>query len=244
MEIIINSNSSEPIYYQIYRQLKKSIENKQIKPNEQLPTERDLCRKSGVSRITIRKAIKDLVSEGVCYKKKGKGIFVSKEKILFELQTMMGTSNYIASLGLKIKTSVILKKIINSNVQIEEKLNLSNKSKILFLKRLRIIDDEPLMVESTNLSLNRMPGLDKFIFTGSLYKIIREKFNLLPNYSKGFLIHKLADEENAKLLNIPLNNPIMRKQVVVYSKDDIPIEFITTDYRSDRFKFLFHEFCQ
>jgi len=244
MGIIVNSNSSEPIYYQIYRQLKKTIENKEIKPDEQLPTERDLCIKLGVSRITIRKAIKDLKLEGLCYKKKGKGIFVSKEKIFLELETLMGTSNYITSLGMKIRTLVILKKIINSNIQLEEKLNLSKKSKILFLKRLRIIDDEPLIIENTRLSLDRMRGLEKFVFTGSLYKILREKFNFLPNYSKGFLIHKLADEENAKLLNIPLNYPIIRKQVVVYSKDNIPIEFITTDYRSDRFKFIFHEFCQ
>ena len=244
MEIIINSNSSEPIYHQIYKQLKTSIENKEIKPDERLPTERDLYIKLGVSRITIRKAIKDLVLEGLCYKKKGKGIFVSKEKIFLELETLMGTSNYITSLGIKIRTLVILKKIINSNIQLEEKLNLSKNSKILFLKRIRVIADDPLIMENTHLSLDRMPGLEKFEFTGSLYKILREKYNLFPNYSKGFLVHKLAEEENAKLLNIPLNYPITRKQVVVYSKDNIPIEFITTEYRSDRFKFLFHEFCQ
>jgi GntR family transcriptional regulator len=244
LKITIKDNSFEPIYYQIYRQIKEFINNKQLKPNEQLPTERELNKLLGVSRITIRKAIKFLMSEGLCYRKQGKGIFVSRGRILLEIETIRGTENLIRSKGMKINTQVILKRIINCNDYISAKLEVPKESKILFLKRLRLINNEPLIIENAYLSLDRMSGLEKYNFAGSLYKILEENYHLIPNHSEGSLIYKLVDEENFKLLNVPLNYPIIEKNVVVYTKEDTPIELVHSFYRSDRFEFQYHGFCR
>ncbi|MHA1381892.1 MAG: GntR family transcriptional regulator [Candidatus Helarchaeota archaeon] len=242
MKIVINDNSAEPIYYQIYQQIKEQIDNNKIIPGEQLPTERELNRSLRVSRITIRKAIKDLVLEGFCYKKRGKGIFVSGGKIPLELDNLMGMANHIRSLKLELNTKVILKRVIKANVRLAEKLEVEKKSKVLYLKRLRIIKNEPLVIENTYLSLNRLQGLEKYNFEGSLYKIIRENYNLFPHHSRGTIIHKLADEENAKLLNIPLNYSLTEKQAVVYDKNNTPIEFVKNYYLSNRFIFFYNSF--
>lgn len=244
MKITINDNSTEPIYYQIYQQIKEHIDNHKIKPGEQLPTERELNKSLGVSRITIRKAIKDLVSEGFCYNKRGKGIFVSRGKIPLELDNLMGMANHIGFLKLELNTKVILKRVIKANTQLAEKLKVEKKSKVLYLKRLRVINNEPLVIENTHLSLNRMQGLEKFNFEGSLYNIIRENYDLFPYRSRGTIIHRLANEENAKLLNIPLNYPVTEKQAVIYDKNNIPIEFVKNYYRSNRFRFFYNSFFQ
>lgn len=242
MKITINDNNNEPIYHQIYQQIKEQINNQKIKFGEQLPTERELNGLLGVSRITIRKAIQDLVSEGFCYKKKGKGIFVSRGKIPLELQSLMGLANYIESLKLKLNTKVILKKVIKADAQLAEKLEVEKKSKVLYLKRLRIINSEPLIIENAHLSLSRIQGLEKFNFKGSLYNIIRENYNLFPYISRETMIHTLADEENSKLLNIPLNYPVTEKLAVVYDKNNTPIEFVKNYYLSSRFKFSYNSF--
>lgn len=244
MKITISDNSTEPIYYQIYQQIKEHIYNNKIKLGEQLPTERELNRSLGVSRNTIRKAIQDLVSEGFCYKKRGKGIFVSGGKIPLELENLRGVANHIESLKLELSTKVILKRVIKANTQLAEKLKVEKKSKVLYLKRLRIVNNEPLIIENTYLSLNRIQGLEKFNFKGSLYNIIGENYNLFPYRSRGTIIHRLANEENAKLLNIPLNYPVTEKQAVIYDKNNIPIEFVKNYYRSNRFRFIYNSFFQ
>lgn len=242
MKLYIKDNTSEPIYYQIYRQIKDYIKSRKIEPGEQLPTERELNQLLGVSRITIRKAIKFLTSEGLCYMKKGKGVFVLEEKIPIEIETIKGTKTLFNSLGMNIRTEVLFKKIINCDDQLSKKLEVPKKTKILYLKRVRIISNHPLIVENAYFSLDRIPGLEKYKFSGSLYKILKEKYNIFPDHSEGCLDYKPVDEEYTKLLNIPLNFFVLQKQCTVYTKDNIPIEVVNSFYRSDRFKFNYHGF--
>ena len=242
MKIKIKDNNILPIYYQIYQQLKEYIDNKKIKSGEKLPSERELEKLLGVSRVTIRKAIKDLISNGFCFKKRGKGIFVSKKRIKFEMEAVKGITNRIKSLGMEIITEIISKKILQCNTTFAGYLEVPIKSKILYLKRLRLINKEPLIVENTYLSLDRMPKLEKNDFRDSLYEIIKEKYGFYPNHAKGSIISKLVSEENSKLLNIPLNFPVIEKKVIVYTKNNIPIEFVKGFYCSNRFEFIYNSF--
>ena len=240
MKLSVKDNISEPVYYQIYRQIKDYIKSRKIEPGEQLPTERELNQLIGVSRITIRKAMKLLTSEGLCYMEKGKGVFVLDDKIPLEIETIKGTKSLFDSLGMNMRTEVIFKKIINCDGQLSKKLEVPKKTKILYLKRARIINNQSLVVENAYLSLERIPGLDKYNFSGSLYKILREKYNLFPDHSEGFFDYRVVDEEYAKLLNVPLNFSVLQKQSTVYTKENTPIEFVNSFYRSDRFNFNFH----
>ena len=244
MKIKIKDNSILPIYYQIYQQLKEYIDNKKIKSGEKLPSERELEKLLGASRVTIRKAIKDLISDGFCFKKRGKVIFVSEKRIKFEMEAVKGLTNRIKSLGMEIITEIISQKILQCNTTFSGYLEVPIKSKILYLKKLRLINKEPLIVENIYLSLDTMPKLEKNDFRGSLYEIIKEKYGFYPNHTKGSIISKLVSEENSKLLNVPLNFPVIEKKVIVYTKNNIPIEFVKGFYCSNRFEFIYHSFLQ
>lgn len=237
MKINIVANSHEPIYYQIYKQIKKYIKNGEIKCGEQLPSERELSNSLGLSRVTIRKAIKDLISEGFCYKERGKGIFVSKERIPLKIDNLKGTANYFRLLGLNLETKMLFKKVIKPDIRLSEKLK--TRSNVLYLKRLRIVEGERLIIDNAYLPLERMLNLEKYCFEGSLYKILYDIYKIQPNRSKSMITHKLADSDIVNLLDIPLNYMITERQSIVYDINNIPIEFVINYYRSDRFIFIY-----
>jgi GntR family transcriptional regulator len=238
----INRNSPVPVYYQIQNQFRQKIKNEELIPREKLPSERDLSNKLDISRSTIRKAIRGLISEGLCVKKQGKGIFVSDDKITININHISGTSSFITKMGMDIYTKVIEKKVLS-----DKKINniLDNeKNELLYLKRVRYINNEPLMLENSYLPLSRYKGLSNEKFDESLYSLLENKYNVKPKVSQGKFDIKLVDEEESKLLNIHLNTGLLVKEVVVFDEENIPMEFSKTSYRSDKFTFAINsEYC-
>ena len=239
LDIKINKNSPTPTYYQIQKQIRNKIENEEIALGEKLPSERKLSQKINVSRDTIRKAVKNLIAEGYCSKKVGKGIYVSKEKIPFNITNLRGTTSYINKLGLELKTEMIANEIQFPDKLLKSKLNINKKDNVLYLKRIRNINNQPLIMEESFLPLNLFPGLNNMDFLDSLYKILNEKYNTFPDRSKGEINFKLASEAEANFLNVKLNAALLRRKSTVYTKDDLPIEYCVLTCRSDKFNFLY-----
>ncbi len=238
MNISLNKNGHIPLYFQIQEYFRKKIENNLLKPGTQLPTERELSNKLNVSRVTIRKAIRGLIAEGLCEKKVGKGIFVSDEKIPINVHKLEGTTNILQASADKIKTVVNEKKIIQAKKKYANLLNIDINDKIFYLKRIRYIKDIPVILEYAHLPSKLFPELEKYDFNQSLYKILKEKYNTYPDKSRGFFNLIMAKEEEAKLLNLQLNTPLLIKAATIYSQEGIPIEYTKSVYRTDQFNFL------
>lgn len=243
MDINVNKNSHTPIFFQIQKQIKEKIEKYDLSPGTQLPTERNLSSKLGVSRVTIRKAIRGLIAEGYCKKEVGKGIFVAENKFITNINDLEGTSSFIKKHGFDIETEVIEEKVIKSNDMLNAKLELNSKQELLYLKRLRLVNDEPLMLEETYLSLETFPKIKKYNFEKSLYKIIKQEYNVYPDHSNGFFNILMATEKESDLLNIQLNTPLLVKEVTTYTKENNPFEYNKTIFRTDKFKFIVNSKC-
>jgi len=238
MEISLNKNGHIPLYFQIQEYFRKKIENNEIKPGTQLPTERELSDKLNVSRVTIRKAIRGLIAEGLCEKRVGRGIFVSDEKIPINVHKLEGTTSLLKNTANEMETIVNEKKVITAGEKIADILNLKKSDQILYLKRIRYIDDTPVILEKTHLPLKLFPELDKFDFNQSLYMILKKEYNTYPNKSRGSFNILMAKEEEARLLNLQLNTPLLVKKATIYSRQGIPIEYTDSVYRADQFNFL------
>jgi len=244
MDINISKNSHIPIYFQIQKQIRNMIEDITLKPGDQLPTERELSSDLGISRVTIRKAMRGLITEGLCEKKSGKGIFVADKKILMNIQTLQGTTSFIKQLGYEINTVVLKKEILDANEKIKSKLEMVNSDKVLFLQRVRYVNEEPVIMDETYLSLDLYEGLEEKTYDKSLYSILEENYNIEPFYSKGKYNIRVSGEEESEILNLKLNTPLLVKKAVAYTKDDIPIEYNITNYRTDKFEFVFESKCE
>lgn len=236
MDIKVSKNSMVPIYYQIQDQIREKIENEELIPGTKLPSERELSSQLDVNRATVRKAMRGLITEGLCAKKVGKGIYIDDEKITMNLHNTSGTTSFIKKLGLEIETNLISEEIIDNDKKINTILD-NEDNKLLYIKRVRYIDGEPLMLEKTYLPLKRFEGIVNEDFNQSLYKILEEKYNIHPNYARGTLNVKTAKDEESQLLNLQLNSALVEKEVTVFDQNRLPIEYNKTYYRSDKFSF-------
>lgn len=239
MNINIDKNSQIPIYFQIQKQIRNMIEDISLKPGDQLPTERELSSDLGISRVTIRKAMRGLITEGLCEKKSGKGIFVAAEKMLMNIKTLQGTTAFIRQLGYEINTKVLKKEILEVNKKIRSKLEMLNSDKVLFLQRVRYVNKEPVILDETYLPLYLYNNIEEKEFDRSLYNILDENYNIEPFYSKGKYNIRVSGEEESEILNLKLNTPLLVKKAIAYTEEETPLEHNITKYRTDKFEFIF-----
>jgi DNA-binding GntR family transcriptional regulator len=139
---------------------------------------------------------------------------------------------------------VLKKEILDANEKIKSKLEMVNSDKVLFLQRVRYVNEEPVIMDETYLSLDLYEGLEEKTYDKSLYSILEENYNIEPFYSKGKYNIRVSGEEESEILNLKLNTPLLVKKAVAYTKDDIPIEYNITNYRTDKFEFVFESKCE
>ncbi len=234
----LKRKSVKPLYHQIYDHIHQQIQSGKLVPGDQIPAEMDLIKDYKVARITVRRAITELVSEGVLDRHAGKGTFVSKPKIDRAIVNVTSFSSRMEAIGLHASAKLLSKEIISAPVKIAEELQIPVGSSLLFLNRLRLSDGDPLVLERVYLSLVRFPGLDAMdLENSSLYNLLCEKFNVKPTKSKKTLELVTANPEESRLLYSSVTHPtLFLLRATVYG-DDFPIEFAKILLKGDRFRF-------
>ena len=233
----MDKNSTVPIYIQLEESIKEKIKNKEYLPGEALPTERELTELYGVSRMTIRQAISNLVNKGVLYKIRGKGAFVSKEVIEKKLD-IESFSQDMMKRGFTPGSILIKFKKIKNTDEIKEKLELEDNEEIYFLNRLRLADNEPIAIEYCYLPEKFFPALIKYNMVHcSLYKIMKEEYNMHFNYMKQSLKAMPLNKKQAEMLLGKPKGVGLVSERLMYNIDGAPIEFTKTIYHSERYTF-------
>ncbi len=186
-----------------------------------IPTEPELCKEFGVSRITVRRAISDLVHEGKLYTIQGKGTFGFYEDM--ELQ------------GQQLTTQILLQEVIPAPEVAATHLELPAGSLVHILMRLRSVQDEKILVSTTYIPEALCPGLvDDELSSVSLYRWLQTRYGLTVARAERNLEAVSAREREARLLDIPLHSPLLRLESVVYLPTGKPLEYSSTLHRGDR----------
>jgi len=228
-----------PLYYQIKNIIREMIENEELKPGEMIPAERELCEIQGVSRMTVNKAIMDLVNEGVVYREQGKGTFVSVPKEKQQISKLKGFTEEMEHKGLKSKTHILSFTVKPATKQLRVILNLQAKeSNVIEIIRLRISNDEPLAIETAWISNEIFVDLTADAIEGkSLYNIFREKYGVDPIKAKQTIEPIILSGYEATLLNQKQNSVALMFKRTTYLNDGSTIEYTNAIYRSDRYKY-------
>ncbi len=236
--ITIDKSLHIPVYYQIKTGIHNLIAEKSLKPGDKILTEEELCDIFNVSRMTIRQALNELVNSGELKREKGKGTFVTSNKILFDISRLHSFSEDMKYRGLTVSNKILEKKIISSNIEVYKALHITEKDKVLKLKRLRIIDNEPIAIETSYISMARCSGIENEDFlTDSLFRIFEEKYRLKLYYSEQTLEPIIAAKKEVNLLNIKNRTPLIKMTGITFLVDKSPLEYVIGLYRGDRYKF-------
>lgn len=179
---MIDTNNREPFYYQLAKEIEGKIESGEWKKGEKITSERELCIQYNVSRITVRNAINELEKKGKLEKIQGKGTFVIGKNIVQSLGNVYSFSREMEKQGKITSTKLLIQKLIKADFKIASQLGIDEGSEIVYLERLRIADDLPIMLEKTYFDYKRFPFmLTLDLKTKSLYKTLENEFGITIN---------------------------------------------------------------
>ena len=165
----------QPLYDQLVDLLREKIDN-ELEPGDLLPSERELSERYGLSRTTVRLALKELETMGLITRRHGKGTFVSDSAR--EATNLMGAYSFteqMRSLGRVPKTVILDFKVLEATKTVAEHLRLHLGETVFRMRRLRLADEVPMMVEQTYLPASEFAGLTKAIVASKpLYDIMEQ----------------------------------------------------------------------
>ncbi len=204
-------------------------------PHEPLPSERELMERFGVSRMTVRHALADLVQRGRVYRVHGAGTFVA-EPIVRKEMTLTSFSEDMAARGLLASSLLLAVRTEPAGAVVGQALQVSPVDAVIHLNRLRLANDEPMCLEETYLPLaivgNIAAELDE---TTSLYERLRTSAGIRIVRAEQELKPTVLSAEEAELLGVPPLSPALHMTRVTYDDRGRRIEYAKSLYRGDRY---------
>lgn len=221
-------------YHAVRDQLLDRLES--MAAGDQFPPERDLAQEIGVSRMTLRRAIDELVARGAVRRRHGSGVFAMGPKLDQALVASSFTEDMRAR-GLKPGAHTLEFEICQAGARVQRQLQLSEGEEIVAITRLRLADDEPIALEELNVPRRLLPELRADdLENRSFYELLQEQHGLEIAHSVQTIEPTVVDAEEAKHLDVPLHTPALLFERTSRSPEGAPIEFVRSVYRGDRYK--------
>lgn len=228
----------QSLYRQLVDLLHEKIES-EMGPGDMLPSERELCEMYGLSRTTVRLALAELERQGLVTRRHGRGTFVSNS--VREATNLMGAYSFTEQMkGMgRVPTTVVLE--FNTREvpkHIAACLGLRIGDPVIRMKRLRIADDVPMMVERTYLPASEFPGLSRGDVEGQpLYDIVEKVYHETIRVAKEEFCASVARKDDAELLDIGEAAPVLKLYRTTYNMKNVAIEYTRSAARADQFRY-------
>jgi len=226
-----------PLYFRIEQGILKRIQSGELKPGDQLASEAELAEQHGVSRITAKRALDDLVQQGLAFRQQGKGTFVARSRIR-EISGFRSFTEDIRARGLVPSSRILLLKEIQPEADIRDRLQLAEGERAFLLKRVRFADGDPVAIETAHVPRRICPTLAREDLTkGSLFEILQTRFGVVISWADSEIEARVATREEALLLGMKAGQPVLSARRITFSANYDVIESVDSVYRGDRFTF-------
>ncbi|KQL32746.1 GntR family transcriptional regulator [Bacillus sp. FJAT-25509] len=228
-----------PLYHQLMERLKDSIEKGNWTPGDKIPSENQLMVQFSVSRNTAKKAIEELVQEGILYRIQGKGTYVAKPKLQQSLMGFYSFSKVLKEKGLNPKDIILKIEEVKPTVKIKEALQLSENMNVIEMKRLRCAEDEPFILESSFIPKHVVTDIEQLNKVGeiSLYDLFSQQFNTMVTRAKEAFEPVLIRADESQYLQSEEGSPALLLERTAYNANGEPVEFCISIVRGDRCRF-------
>lgn len=234
----LKRNHPLPLYAQLKDSLRSDILAGHLRAHQQLPSERELCARFRVSRMTVRQALLDLTREGLIYSRAGKGTFASAPKIDQQLKTLSGFSQDMQTRGSAASSRVLEARIERAADAVAQTLGVLPGSEVVLLSRVRLADRTPLAIETVHLPHTLCPNLLRHNFaTESLYAVLEREYGYRLTRAEQTIEAALARPREAALLHLTSPAPVLVMERITFTDQGLLIEHVHSIYRGDRYKF-------
>lgn len=229
--------TAKALYRQIASELEADIRAGRLKEGEQLPSERVMAEKKGISRMTARKALQQLARLGMLETRIGQGTFVGAPPIQQELTALSGFTEEMERQG-RTTSSIVVDGTLSKPSELAARaLGLQRNADVFRLVRLRLADGQPVAIERTEIDAERTPGLFGVADFShqSLYASLVAHFGIVPATAEQTIEAAVADEATALQLQLQPGDPVLRQTRLTRDAEDHPFEFVQSTYRGDAF---------
>ena len=233
----VRNESAQPLYAQIKDIIKQRIIEGEYAVHERLPSESEMMKVFGVSRITVRQALRDLHADGLVFSVQGKGTFVSRPKAVQDIQSLQGFGEAMNPQGYETSTRVVGVQEVRISGDVAEALDLNRNSNVVELTRIRYLNREPISLDHSFFPVevgNELLGRD---LTQDVFPMLENECGIELGHAELKIEAISADENVAEKLNVGVGSPILRIQRLVYSISGTPIDFEYLSYRGDAFQY-------
>lgn len=234
----IDKNSSVPLYLQLKEILKERIEH-YMEPGDAIPVEIEIEKEYGVSRMTVRKAIDELVDEGMVVKQQGKGTFVQQSKITQDAGTIFSWTEEMRNKGKSTETREMEVREVTPSRKLAEALRLHKNERTVCLKRVRYTEGEPLAIMINYLRLQYVPGLlENGLQSESLYEDLEQIYRVKLVEADETISAREATDLEALTLHIPPGSAVLHIVRTSYMANGMPVEVVDMTARADRYQYF------
>ncbi|HEY0118581.1 MAG TPA: GntR family transcriptional regulator [Cellulomonas sp.] len=221
-----------------YRSLKQDIDHGVYGPGSRLPGERDLAGRLGVSRVTARRALGRLATEGRLESSAQRGWFVPEQVLGEPPSTLQSFTEMVRARGLRPTTTVLRQEVRPATFDEADELRIAPAAAVIQIDRLRGMEGPPVCYDVVVLVHERAPALARADLTDrSLYEELSRLCDVWIHRSAYWVQADAADDATARLLQVPVGAPILLSHEVAYTEDGVPVLVGTNRYRGDAYRF-------
>lgn len=232
---VLKKSDGIPLYTQIRKTLRDEIINKVLVPGQKIPSEDELAVRFGVSRMTVRQGISDLIDEGLLYRRHGVGTFVAQPHFDRDHSRLTSFVESAKEEGIDLVIQVLIADILPAKLKVSQSLSLQEGDLVVRVKTLRYATGIPITVHDTYVPYKLFPQLlQEDLEAHHLWEIF-DTYGYPVKRAIQRLEAREADEEIAKLLGVDEGFPILYKERTVYLDDGTPVEFTYCYNRGDRY---------
>ncbi len=230
---------AKPLYQIMVESIMEQVDSGKLEANQRLPSESELCRIHSVGRNTVRRAISELVNDGVLRTVPGVGTFVVDSRLDKTAEYLIGFSQEMKFLGKEVSSRVLEARLIPADPFLSRRLQIQLGAEVVFLNRVRLMDGEPTAIERSYLPHDLCPGILEHDFsTNSLYETLSRVYDKRPDNAEQVIEASLATPEVCQLLS--LTPPAV---VFVFHRETRMatgqvVEYVDSELRADRYRFF------
>lgn len=237
----IDHTSKLPLYELIEQNFHDLILRDQLKTGDPIPPEYDLADYYGVSRMTLRRALENLARQGWIVRRQGIGTFARKPTTTRIAPSRLSFTEQMRFIGRQPSSRLISLKVVKATEEVASSLNIREGELAFEISRVRLADQEPILLEITYLSQERFPGLEKAadLEAGSLYETLRTRYGVNVVNMDQTLEPVLLNSQDAALLEAEAGTPAIMSEVISFGADGEPIEYTWSITSGSKCKFYF-----
>ena len=210
----------------------------QLQVGQAIPSERRLSSELGISRLTVRAALDDLVRDGYLERRQGSGTFVSEPKIAQQL-TLTSFSEDMRRRGMLPGSRTLELRETHAGAAVGRALNVSPDARVMLIRRLRLADGEPMALETLYVPAELVPGLTREqLEDASFYELMERDYGVVIASGMQSIEPTVTNEEESELLGVPLHSPAFLFERTSRSAGEEIVEFVRSLYRGDRYRLV------